>query len=222
MSEDRTELITIAREFGAGGSELAEALGARLGWPVLDRELARRVASRLELDPDAVERMDEHAPTLLARVASAMLVCPPEAPLFVDTSEVLSPDAIADAVRTEILEAAKTPPLIVVGHGAQCLFHDRPRTLHVRLVAPLRDRIARVCRRLDCDGRTAAARVRQADEDRNAYIRRYHDAEWRDPLLYDLQINTGRLPIVDAAELVARLVEESGAAAPPAPMTGLR
>jgi cytidylate kinase len=207
MREGPIDLITIAREFGAGGSELAEAIGARLGWPVLDRELARRVATRLELDPEAVERMDEHAPTLLARVASAMLVCPPEAPLFIDAASVLSPDAVAHAVKQEIMAAARTPPLVIVGHGGQCLFRDRPGTLHLRLVAPIADRVARVCRRLGCNHKMAAAQVRQADEDRNAYIRRYHEAEWRDPLLYDLEINTGRVDIGLAADLVARLVE---------------
>ena len=206
MREGPIDLITIAREFGAGGSELAEAIGERLGWPVLDRQLAGRVAARLELDPEAVEHMDEHAPTLLARVASAMLVCPPEAPLFVDTAAMMSPDAVADAVRAEILDAARTPPLVVVGHGGQCLFGARPRTLHLRLVAPMADRVARICARQGCDPRTATTRIRQADEDRNAYIRRYHDAEWRNPLLYDLEINTGRVPIADAADLVVRLV----------------
>lgn len=202
------DVVTIAREFGAGGSELASALGARLGWRVLDRELPARVAARLRLDPTSVERLDEHAPNLLARVASAMLVCPPEAPLFVDASDVLSPDAVAEATRQEILEAIATPPLVVVGHGAQCLLRDRPGTLHLRLVAPLAARIARVCARLGCDARDAAAEVRRMDESRHAYIRRYFDAEWRDPLLYDLQINTGRIAIDRAAGLVAAMVAE--------------
>ena len=207
MPSDAIDVITIAREFGAGGSELAVSIGARLDWPVLDRDLPARVARRLGLDETAVERLDEHAPTLLARVASAMLVCPPEAPLFVDTSEVLSPDAVAEATRLEIERAVTAPPLVVVGHGAQCLLGARPGTLHVRLVAPLADRAARICRRLRCDARTAVARVRQVDEERNGYIRRYFDAEWRDPLLYDIQINTGRTAIPQAVELITRLVE---------------
>jgi Cytidylate kinase-like family len=208
MSSSAIDVVTIAREFGAGGSELAEALGARLGWPVLDRELPERVARRLRLEPATVARLDEHAPNFLSRVASAMLVCPPEAPLFVDTSEMLSPDAVAEAARAELLEAVESPPLVVVGHGAQCLFRDRVGTLHVRLVAPPAARIARLRRRLACDDRSAAAALRRVDEERESYVRRYFDAEWRDPMLYDLQINTGRMTIPDAAALVAALVEQ--------------
>jgi cytidylate kinase len=214
MRDEAIDVITIAREFGAGGSELAAVLGARLGWPVLDRQLPERVAARLRLDPEAVERLDEHAPNLLSRVASAMLVCPPEAPLFVDTTEVLSPDAVADATRHEILEAVASPPLVVVGHGAQCLLRERPGTLHLRLVAPMAARVARLCGRLSCDERTAAAQIRKVDEERNAYIKRYHQAEWRDPLLYDFQFNTGRVAVAEAAELIVGLVEvRSGAGA---------
>jgi len=172
----------------------------------VDRDLPGRVAARLQLDPASVERLDEHAPSLLARVASAMLVCPPEAPLFLDTSDVLSPDAVADATRQEVLEAAASPPLIVVGHGAQCLLRDRPGTLHVRLVAPIAERLKRIRGRLDCHERAALAELKSMDEGRNAYIRRYHEAEWRDPMLYDLQLNTGRITIPRAVEVIAGLV----------------
>jgi len=216
MRDDAVDLVTIAREYGAGGSELARALGERLGWPVLDKDLPARVAARLKLDTRAVESMDEQAPTLLARLASAMLVYPPEAPTFVDTGELLSPDAVADAVRQELLLAAQEPPLVIVGHGGQCLLRARPRTLHVRLVAPLADRVARICGRAGCGARAAAAEVRRMDDERQAYIRRYHTAEWRDPLLYDLEVNTGRVPIAEAADLVARLVAARGGSTVPA------
>ena len=76
-----TELITVSREFGAGGSELARKLGERLGWPVLDDDVACRCAKRLHIDTAAVERVREHSPTLLARLSAALLVAPPEAPV---------------------------------------------------------------------------------------------------------------------------------------------
>lgn len=209
MQSNPIDVVTIAREYGAGGSELAQALGERLGWPVLDRQLATLVAARLGLDEAAVARMDEHAPTLLARLASAMVVYPPEAPVYVDTSEIPTPDAVADAAREEVLAAAARPPVVIVGHGAQCLLRDRPGTLHLRLVAPVEERAARVRQRLGCDPREAAAQLRRVDDDRNAYIRRYHGASWRDPLLYDLEINTGRVDIDAAAALVAGLVGQS-------------
>src|ERR1700754_5266430 len=111
-------LVTISREFGAGGSELAAALGTRLGWPVLDHDIVHRVAERLSVDDDMVERLDEHSPSLLARIADVLIVPQPEMFTFAP-ADVTSHDAIADAARAVIEEAVASPPLIVVGHGAQ-------------------------------------------------------------------------------------------------------
>jgi CMP/dCMP kinase len=214
MGWSAVDLITVSREYGAGGSDLARALGERLRWPVLDRDLVQRVAERLRLDPRAVEAQDEHPPSLFARLSAAMLITPPELPLSLDTSSVLSPDAVAEAARAAILAAAETPPLVVVGHGSQALFQERRRTLHVRLVAPLDVRVRRICRRAGCNPAFAAVQARRMDEDRAAYVRRYYHAEWRDPLLYDLQINTARVSAQQAADMIVGLL--GGSAAQPA------
>lgn len=213
MSTTPIDVITIAREFGAGGSELAVALGRRLGWHVMDRDLIDRVAERLRMDPRAVEAIDEHPPHYLARVAAALHVAPPEAPMFVETADLLSPDAVAHAAREVLLEAAQSPPVILVGHGGQCLLRGREGTLHLRLVAPIERRAERLCARGACDPRSAGASIRRMDDARHAYIRRYHNADWRDPLLYDLIVNTGRVSIAHAADLVAGIVRggQSGA-----------
>jgi cytidylate kinase len=211
MAGEAIDVITISREFGAGGSDLATELGARLGWPILDHALVERVAARLALDPRTVEVLDEHPPTLFSRVASALLIAPVESPMLLDTSQVLSPDAVADASRAAIAEAVETPPVIVVGHGGQLQLRDRPRTLHVRLVAPIEARVKRICARGGCDARTAAADIHRIDDARAGYIRRYFHHDLRDPLLYDLTINTGRTSIADAAGVVlARVAAARG------------
>jgi cytidylate kinase len=201
------DLITVSREFGAGGSDLARALGAKLQWNVLDRDLVHAVAARLRLDPRHVEPVDERTSNWLARlVASTLLMTPPEQHIDVDSNTVVHPDAVAEAARTAILAAAQSPPLIVVGHGAQCLFRHRPGTLHVRLVAAMDERVDRICRRETCDRVAAAQVARRMDEVRRAYVRRHYHVDLRDPLLYDLQLNTSTIPIDVCVELIAGLV----------------
>ena len=211
MQRGAIDVVTISREFGAGGSELATALGERLGWRILDHALIERVADRLRLDPRTVEQMDEHPPTLFSRIASALLIAPVESPMLIDTTEIMSPDAIADAATSATREAANDPPVNIVGHGAQLLLRDRPGTLHLRLIAPPESRIARICRRGGCDQRTALADIHRIDDARIAYVRRYQHHDLRDPMLYDLVINTGRVSVEDAADLVAAEVRASAA-----------
>src|SRR5579862_9309919 len=95
---DPVDLITISREFGAGGSDLARARGTRLHWPVLDRDLVHRGAGRLRLDPRHVEPLDERTPSWMTRlVASTLLMTPPEMHVDVDVGVVLNSDAVAEA-----------------------------------------------------------------------------------------------------------------------------
>jgi CMP/dCMP kinase len=199
------ELITVSRQFGAGGSELARKLGERLNWHVLDDEVACRCAERLHLETSTVERLREHSPTLLARLSSALLVAPPEAP-GIDTTHLLRIDAIAEAAFESIMEAAKSLPLVVVGFGTQCIFADRPDALHLRLVAPMPVRVERLRERFGWDAANAAARARRMDEDRRRYVQRYFHRDVNDPLLYDVQINTGRTTLDEATSIIAQLV----------------
>jgi cytidylate kinase len=205
MKSAHIEIVTVSREFGAGGSELACRLGERLGWPALDDEVACRCAARLQLDTAAVARLREHSPTLLARLTAALLVAPPEAS-GIDSTHLLRIDAIAEAAFESIMEAAQRLPLIFVGFGTQCIFADRQDAMHVRLVAPLEIRVERLRARFGWDAATAATKARRMDDDRRRYVQRYFHRDVLDPLLYDMQINTGRTTIDEAAALVEQLV----------------
>jgi len=196
------DLITVSREFGAGGSDFAVELGNRLGWPVLDQDIIRRVAQRLKLQVKAVERLDEHPPNWLARVTSALLIAPPEMPVGIDTPHMLHMDSVAEAAQSVIVEAAQNPPLIIVGHSGQNIFATRRGALHVRLVAPLESRVERLRARFGWDHDTAVDRARHIDADRAAYAQRYYHREWGDPLLYHVVIDTGRVSIAEAVKMI--------------------
>src|SRR6476620_7759756 len=96
------QLITISREYGAGGSELGVLLGRTLGWRVLDHELVQQLAARLRCEEGEIKAMDEHVPSLLERLASAAVITAPE--LRVQSRPwVTDPDCIAAAAREVLL-----------------------------------------------------------------------------------------------------------------------
>ena len=130
-------LLTISREYGAGGSELGVLLGEKLGWLVIDHELVRRLAARLSCDEGDVVAMDEHAPSFLERLAAVATVTAPESRVH-SSPWTTDPDCVAAAAREVLLEAARNPPAIIVGHGGNCLFRGRPDVLRVRVVGAVR------------------------------------------------------------------------------------
>ena len=84
------DLITISREVGSGGSDLALELSRRLGWRLLDSQLVDLVADRLRCEPRTVAAMDEQPPTLFARMVSvALMIQPPELLYPLDASEAI-------------------------------------------------------------------------------------------------------------------------------------
>src|SRR5689334_11633305 len=137
---ERIDLITLSREYGAGASALAARLGAQLGWRVLDADIPHLVADRIGLPDAAIEEADEHIPSLLENIGNALLIGSPDVLIDPEVVHLPDPGRVALATRAVIVEAAQRPPLIVVGHGGQSLFRDRPNTLHLRLVAPLEAR----------------------------------------------------------------------------------
>jgi cytidylate kinase len=207
MQQQPVDLVTVSREYGAGGSDFAEALGERLGWPVLDHEIINRVAERLHIQTGVVKRCDEQPPGWLDRIASTLLISPPEAPTQMEPTAVLTRDSIAEAANVAMTESAESPPVIIVGHGAQYIFRDRPGTIQVRLVGTIESRASRIVARDGGTVKEAAANARRIDGERGAYVQRYFHHAWTDPLLFDAQFNTGRVTIDEAVSFVVTLIE---------------
>ena len=202
----RVRIVTVAREFGSGGSELARAIGARLGWSVLeDAEVVRRVARRLDAPEHEVEARDEHVATLAERMGTSLalafpeMVLPPEPPR-VDEGQVAA--TAFDVLR----DAAEDPPGVVVGHGGMCLFAERDDALHLRVVAPREHRVRAVAERLGMSREAAEEELRARDADRASWVQRHFGVRWNDATLYALVLNSERVPAEEGAALVERLI----------------
>jgi cytidylate kinase len=213
--DHEVRIVTISREFGSGGSDLARMLGERLGWRVIDRSLIEEVARRLGAPPEEIASLDEHVGGIVERLGSVFVRGTPELPAPPPHPDALE---IAEVARAVIRDAANDPPIVVVGHGGQCLFRGRPDALHVRLVGPLEERVRRAAERLGLPPRAAEARARRADEDRHRYIRHHFHSDWNDPHLYDVALDTGGVGLEEAVELLRGMIERRAgrAAAGPA------
>src|SRR4051794_41964209 len=107
-------LITISREYGAGGSELGVLLGKELGWRVLDHELVRQLAARLRCEEGEVLAMDEHAPSFLERLAAVAVVTSPQS-RGPSTPRTPQPPLIPAAAPPRFVGTPPTPSLVLVG-----------------------------------------------------------------------------------------------------------
>lgn len=199
-------VITIAREFGAGGSRVAEMLAQRLGAEVIDRQVVAEVARRLGLTPDEVAAEDERPESLVDRlIRSLAWFGGPYTPNWTpEYRESLSDPQLAIRLLTEeiIRETARRANAIIIGRGGAFVLSEWPAVLHVFLRSAEPLRIREVMVRFTLSEDEARRRLHQADADRAAYMRHNYGADWRDPRHYDLVIDTGRLGYEHAVEAI--------------------
>jgi cytidylate kinase len=195
--------ITISREVGAGGRTIAALVAEHLAatektppitpWVVFDANLAKQVLEDHKLPPNLERFMTEDARLPVTAIVEEVLGLHPSAwTLMQNTTKT-------------ILRLAGLGHVIVVGRGGNIITARLPNVLHVRLVAPLWMRLRHSEEYYHLSEGEAVKFVREKDQARRRYVRRYFNAEIDDPTLYDVTLNTGRLGFAGAAEVITQM-----------------
>jgi CMP/dCMP kinase len=188
--------ITISREYGSGGGEIATRLTRKLGWQLIDHAVIEEAAHKLRVNQTEVEKRDEeYVETTRSRIWDKIL--PP-------SEETLT---YQDTIQRIIKGAANTGHVVIVGRGGQVLLANRRDVLHIRVVAPLELRVTYVARREGLDMNAARARVQAKDRARQRYMQTQYHYQHEDPHLYDLVINTAVLDLDSAVNLICQALE---------------
>jgi len=219
-------VITISREFGSGGVQIAARICERLGYRYIDKLLMTQVAAEVGLSGN--ELADFSQEDYKVRHFLQRLLSPgphPVARLTIRSRdangvETISPVQVhwrraARLVQTAILTAHEQGNTVIVGRGGQVTLKGQPDVFHVRVVAPIPERILRIQQREGIGLDEAREAANREDRISAGYLKRVFGVRWDDPLLYHMVINTGQWPIEDAAEIivcsVARLQEKTAA-----------
>lgn len=204
-------VITISREFGAGGSIVAKAVADALGWRVVDNEFVERVAARAGMPQETVAEQEEWAPGFLQRLARVLTASAP--PLLTPEESGQHEMEEARIVReTEAIvrELALEGRKVLVGRAAPVVLGQSENALHVRLVAPKAFRVEVAAERLGIAPAQALRLLEEKDASRLRYHQKYYQRDARDPLNYDLVINTGRTGFTPAARLIVERARQLG------------
>lgn len=196
-------IITISRQFAAGGSEIARLVARRLGWSVVDNQLVDEVAIRAGLTRDEVAEREERAPGFVERLARTLATSVPE---FVVPDGSPLPDLTeANLVRiTErvVEDLAAAGRVVMVGRAAAAVLASRPEALHARVVAPRAVRIEHAIERLGLDPKQAEKVLDETDQNRARYHRQYYGRDWLDPVNYHVTLNTHALGFEGTVEVI--------------------
>jgi cytidylate kinase len=212
-------LITISREFGAGGSLVAEHCARALGWRVVDNDFVARVATRAGLPEATVAARDERAPGFREWLVRALSRAVPE---MIPAAWQARPAELEEAALVKVTEAvvsdlAAEGRVVLVGRAAPVVLARKEDALHVRIVAPRADRVRVVMARHHLDAARAAEMMDDMDHNRERYHREYYNRDWADPTHFHLVLNTGLLGYEGAGDVIVDRARRMGWVQPTPP-----
>ncbi len=198
---DTPLVITISREYGSGGRELAQAIGDRLSIPVYDHSLINMTARESGLTPEYVHNHEQEVRhgilyNLYAQQYSYIGKTPAEE------------DTLFLAQARTITNLAQHGSCVIVGRNANAILAERDNVFNVFVKAPINRRIERVCRREGLDETQALNKIKRVDSERKQHARVFLNANWGNSG-YDLIVDSSSARIPDLADSVIAAVKNS-------------
>jgi len=204
-------LITISRQFGAGGSEVARMVAERLGWSVVDNDIVDRVARRAGLAPEVVARQDERVPGFVERLAGALSASSQEyAVPELGVALPLEEPSLVRITEMVVQELAASGKVVLVGRAAPAVLGETRDALHVKLVASREFRTRLAMEAEGLDPRAAAKLMDETDHQRARYHREHYGRDWDDPTHFHMLLNTGLLGLDGAAAVIVNEARRRG------------
>jgi shikimate kinase len=183
------KILTIEREYGSGGGEIAHLLAERLGWKLWDQLLTEEIARLANCPKAIVEVREERTDPIYYRLFKSFLRGSYEGSLNAHTLKLVDCEAILKLTESVVQNVAKTGNSVIVGRGSQHFLRNRQDTLRVFLYAPREAKVRRLLGRGKSENE-AEELVDSIDRDRADFILKYFGVEWPDRSVYHTMVNT--------------------------------
>ncbi|MFZ1426718.1 MAG: cytidylate kinase-like family protein [Geminicoccaceae bacterium] len=195
-------VVCISRTLAGGGEEVGRGVAERLGYRIIDAEIIERAAERAAVDPRQVMEAEQRQ-SLIRRLISAVAFpgAPGALPLdyYAATPEaalvIWQPpeERLRAMIREVIREVANEGRCVIVAHAASMALAGREDVLRVLVTASAELRARRLVELSRCSLKEARAAVRNSDDERSDYFRRFYELPQELPTHYDLVVNTDAL-----------------------------
>lgn len=182
-------IITIEREYGCGGGEIAQLVANRLGWKLWDQRLTEEIARLANCPKAVVEAREERNDPLYYRLFKSFMRGSYEGSINAPKLNLVDSETIARTTRRVVEHAAEKGNCVIVGRGSQQFLRTRTDTLRVFLYAPREDKVRRLLARGKSE-KEAEELVDAVDRERADFIQKYFNVEWPDRAVYHTMLNT--------------------------------
>lgn len=184
------QILLIDREFGAGGTTIAEILAQRLGWKLFDDALSQEIARVAKIPVHVCRQREERRDPWLQRLVNLIWKGTFDRNLPSPDLAILDTDRLVSVIEQVVKQAAEQKPCVIVGRGAPYFLRQRTDTLSVFLYASRELKFHRVFKRVGNE-KEAVYLVDSMDDDRRKFVKHYFGHEWPNRQLFHAMLNTG-------------------------------
>ena len=182
-------IISVEREYGCGGSHIAQSLADRLGWKLWDQEITAEIARRLKCKAEQVEAREERCDSMFYRLIKTFMRGSFEPRVDTANMELLDAEHLALLFEKVVKEIADRGNAVIVGRGAAWFLRDRDDAFHAFLYAPYDEKMRRLLETGESQSE-AENLLDSVDRERSAFVRKYYGKDWPDRSLYNMMMNT--------------------------------
>jgi len=200
-------VITISRQYGAGGKTLGKMIADELGYEFADSEIITRVAEMANVSTHWVETVEKEAGGKLSRFVSRMVSKPLVDRILKDERGYIDEKIYLDYLVLIIAQIADEGDVVILGRGSQYILNDHPDAFHILMIDEFDNRILFLKEHYDLSESRAAKVVRSEDKRRKALFQKLGKTDYDDPYLYHLVLNMGKISLEEAKKMVCNRVE---------------
>jgi cytidylate kinase len=203
VSSHLVSVITFSSSFGSGGSTVARSVADRLGWNLHNRAIPLEVASRLSVSLEAALANDEAAESRLGRMFAKYSVQLASASAGNIPADVfVREESFKEHSESIIRGLATSSNCVIVGRAAAIVLGMSGATLHVRLDGSRPLRAVQAALALNISTEESTRRLLETDRARKLYVRHFYGADWTDPKLYHIVLDSTALRLETCTELI--------------------
>ena len=208
-------VLSISRQFGAGGWTLGKAIAERLNYRFVSSSVIEEIAKEANISPEWIKFIEKHAGDWLIRFTSK-LVTSSTIERYVGEKSDFDENKYVIFLQSIIKRIAEEDRVVILGRGSQFILQNDPNTIKVLFVADLEDRIAFLQKIWNVTRKEAEKTIQTREKRRDLFLKHFDKRHPNSLSLYHLIINTSKISIEEAEDMVVWMVKyhEKGARPP--------
>ena len=200
-------VITISRQFGAGGKTLGKMVADQLGYEFADSEIIKMVAEMANVSTHWVETVEKEAGGKLSRFLSKMVSKPLVERVLKDERGYIDEEIYLDYLVLIIAQIADEGDVVILGRGSQYILNDHPEACHILLIDEFENRVQFMVDHYDLSNSSATHIVKAEDKRRKNLYQKLGKTDYDNPFLYHMVLNMSKISLDDAFKLISQIIK---------------